>query len=118
VGRLIYYAHSKQIYNTQREKDELAKIAKLFPGYEIICPNRDIGESSMEPYLKAVLGCDIVVFSEYKKHIGKGVYGELEVALHAERPVFLLYGKRALSITGIERVDPNDWIIRYGRVIR
>lgn len=98
---LIYYAHSKSIYNTEREKEEIENIKKGFIFYDklqdrIINPNGwiyDNGDekSIMEQCYVFIKNCDCVVFSTLEDGIiGKGVYSEIDKALEYGKNVFHL----------------------------
>lgn len=114
----VYYAHSKQIYDTKRERDELQFLCKSF---DVLCPNIDIGDyNDMSPYLNAVKSCDRVICSEYKNHIGKGVYEELLCAFFNDKKVDVLR-KRNKSFTlkkvlDAKCVDCDDWRVRYAKL--
>ncbi len=117
---MIYYAHSKQIYNTKREKEERVYLKFIF--YDVCCPNLDMGElGSIDPYLKKVRKSNVVVFSEYKKHIGKGVHQEIMEAYKNKIPIILLRKiKKKFKLMPVFRImikDPDDWAIKYRKVI-
>ena len=79
----VYYSHSLLIYNTKREKKELQFLRKKFSF--VFNPNTDIiwdKTKKMEPYFRAVKNSDLIVVSEFKSHIGKGVYDEIRIALN------------------------------------
>ena len=120
----VYYAHSKQIYNTNREKKELAFLRKHF---DVLCPNTDIGEhNNIEPYLEAVKTCNRVVCSEYKKHIGKGIFEEIRCAFEESKRIFVLRKRKKryhlLEILGkahkygVVYDDEADWKINYAKL--
>ncbi len=117
----VYYSHSVLIYNTKREKKELRFLEKKFSS--IINPNTDIRwdeTTKMEPYFRAVKNSDLVVVSEFKNHIGKGVYDEIRIALNNKIPVLCLrrkYFEFFLSIVkDLELVNKEDWSIYYGKL--
>jgi hypothetical protein len=117
---LVYYAHSKRIYGTDREREELMWLREAFPW--VVDPNSDIGEAYIiDPYLDAVSKCKMVVVSEYEKHIGKGVYQEIEHAFDKGIQVWVLKkqtdGYYIYRVADIKVVDETDWAIRYGRVV-
>ena len=114
----IYYAHSMLTYNTVKEKQELKWLKKK---YEVIDPNNDIGEQGIiEPYLKAISKCQGIICSEYEKHIGKGVYLEIEHALKLKLPVRCLrknyLGNYLKDVKGLQVVNEWDWKVYYGKV--
>ena len=117
----IYYAHSMQIYNTEREYEELAFLKKTFG--KVINPKTDIlwdDTKGMQPYFDAVIETDATVFSEFQEHIGRGVYGELRTAISHFKYIYCLRkhdDEYKLSLLDkLELVDINDWKIRYGKV--
>lgn len=116
----IYYAHSKRIYGTPREKSEREFLEQHFK--EVLCPNRDMGEKgSIEPYLRAIETVEAVVCSEYKDHIGRGVFDEITFAMNKKMAVYCLREieamKRALiKVASAAIVDANDWAVRYAKV--
>ena len=115
-----YYAHSMQIYNTEREKEELSFLRKRFP--LLLCPNKDIGNCSigMEAYLNIVKWSDIVIVSEYLNHIGSGVYSEVIKALRNGISVLCLRKVNncfcLFQVTGAEVNDKNDYKVLYGKL--
>lgn len=118
----LYYAHSMLIYNTKREKKELRFLRKNFSS---VCnPKTDItwdNTIKMEAYFKVVKNSDIVVVSEYKNHIGKGVYDEIKTAINSNILVLCLRKKlfkcRLQQVKGVELVNEQDWKITYGKII-
>lgn len=117
---VAYYAHSMIKYGSSEEKEELDFISKLPGIYKIINPalikNRGIG---MQQYYRLIDECDVVIFSEYKEHIGAGVYEEVEYAISNNKVVYLLRGKSLYECKdGMCRmVDGGDWFVKYARVI-
>ena len=112
-----YYAHSMQIYNTDREQQELDIIKKHF--IKVICPNNDIGDTSkgMRTYLQVVKWADVVVASEYKGHIGGGVYSEVHYALINKIPVFCLRDGNLYPVIDAKEVDPQNSKVRFAKLI-
>lgn len=120
-NKIVYYAHSKLIYNSLREKVERDFLERTFK--KVICPNRDMGElGEMDPYLRKVETCDIVVCSEYEKHIGKGVFEEVNLALKLAIEVFCLRRQKRTckfifkTVTNVKIVDEQDWKYYYGKI--
>ena len=117
----VYYAHSILIYNTKREKKELRFLRKKFSS--IFNPNTDIiwdDTTKMEPYFRAVKNSDILVVSELKNHIGKGVFDEIKTALNSNilvlclRRKFFKYSLR--KVKDVELLNEEDWKTYYGKV--
>lgn len=118
----VYYAHSMRLYGSKREAEAL-KFLRTWDWAEIVDPNKDMPEeeySEMEQYLEMVATCRMVVCSEYKRHIGKGVYQEVELALQKRLPVMLLRkvpkGWHLIAVRGVETVDETDWVVKYGKL--
>jgi len=115
----VYFAHSKMIYDTPYEGKLLNFLRKK---YNIICPNRDVGElGDIKPYLKIVDKCKMVICAEYKKYIGRGVYSEVERALKKKKKVLVIRWKGKnlilIPVIGVKVNDEDDWRHRYGKII-
>ncbi len=112
-----YYAHSMKNYDTDRERDELRILHGLFNN--VICPNNDIGNAQrgMRAYMKIVRWADIVVVSEYKKHIGGGACEEVEYALKYNIPVMCLRDVKLYKVVGTTVVDRRDPQVKYAKLI-
>jgi len=116
----VYYAHSMQIYNTERECRELAFLKGIHPN--LICPNNDLGkiDKGMAGYLKIASWADKVICSEYKNHIGSGVFSEIELALKKNIPVYCLKKVKRkyklLLVKGVYIIDIFDPKINYAKV--
>ncbi len=90
----------------------------------MVCnPSKDIewdNSTKMEPYFETVKNSDIVVASEFKNHIGKGVFDEIKSALYHKIEVFCLrknlFRFRLLQVKNVELVDVTNWKIRYGKI--
>ena len=115
--KTLYYAHSKRTYGSRREKRELKLIKKRFPDYHIFNPaiiNWRISESQIMVKCKNIVRkADVVVCSEYRDHIGRGVFEELSVKTKAKK--YLLRGKKFIENFSVRMVDRNDWCVRYGK---
>ncbi len=116
--QVYYYAHSKLIYNTRREKSEERFLKKK---YTVVNPNTDIGDrANMSPYLKKIEECAGVVFSEFKRFIGRGVYEEIKHAMRLNKPVLCLKKSmlryQLIPINSLPKIfDEYDWIERYAK---
>lgn len=116
----VYYAHSKIIYNTSREQKELIYLRKKYRN--VICPNNDLGElGSIRPYLECVSKCDVVVCSEYKGYIGRGVCSEICKALSEGIPVKVLksnfFGRLSMrKVVDISICNEQDWRVAYAKL--
>lgn len=114
----VYYAHSIKIYDTPQEKRELEFLSENF---DVFNPNTEIqynSQTQMTPYFEAVKKSDILITSEYKKHIGKGVFREISLALKNNIPSFVLrefsQGFKILKIKDVKIRDKTDSKIYYG----
>lgn len=116
--KVVYYAHSKRIYDTPREKGELNMIKAHWNGDQIIDPSKDlVWEGDMEPYFNVVRGVDYLVCSEYKGHVGKGVFDEVNLALANAIPVFVIRNGNLQSVADTIEDDMSDWAVNYGKLI-
>jgi len=117
----IYYAHSRTIYGTDREREERDFIAKVFPGHSVTCPNRDMGElGAIELYLQAVRQHGMVICSEIEygdvSAVGIGVFSEVQEAILHGIPVLVLRDHRLAKVKGAY-VCPHGDDIHYGQLI-
>lgn len=115
----VYYAHSKKIYGFDREAKERGFLEKNFR--KVVCPNRDMGElGSMDPYLRMVRKCNVVVCSEFNSYIGRGVYQEIVEGLNKKKKVFCLRKIEdryvLLPVASVSIVDADDWKVKFGKV--
>ena len=112
-----YYAHSMMIYNTPHEEQELETIRKIFKN--VICPNSDIGDTSkgMRTYLQIVKWAEVVIASEYKEHIGGGVYTEVHRALICKIPVYCIRDSNFYPVTDAKVVNRQDPKVKYAKLI-
>ena len=120
MKKRVYYAHSIKIYDTSQEVRELAYLNKEFTVFN---PKNEIRWSSltkMTPYFEAVKKSNILVASEYKNHVGRGVYDEISIALSNNIPSFVLrkeYNFKLLEIQALKLDDIYDWKVYYGIII-
>ena len=118
----IFYAHSKQIYETNQEEKEREFLKREFPKFTIICPNNDIGElNDFRKYLEIVDRCYMVIASEIDDHVGKGVFSEIARAFSNNAYVGVIREKDndfSLSeVIGIQIINDRDWKIKYAKLI-
>lgn len=120
-NKQVYYAHSLKIYNTRREKNELRYLKRKF--FKIFNPKTELQWDSMtkmQPYFEAVQGSTLIIASEYKKYIGKGVFDEIKIALKNKIPAFCLKKKffkfKLIRIKDIKYIG-IDWKKYYGKII-
>ncbi|KKN34220.1 hypothetical protein LCGC14_0795690 [marine sediment metagenome] len=120
MKKRVYYAHSIKIYDTSQEVRELAYLNKEFTVFN---PKNEIRWNSltkMTPYFEAVKKSDILVASEYKNHVGRGVYDEISIALSNSIPSFVLrkeHNFKLLEIQALKLDDIYDWKVYYGIII-
>lgn len=116
---MVYYAHSMCIYNTERERRELKFLSSIFRS--VLNPNDYKDSAGMGFFLNLVSECGIVVCSEYKRFIGKGVFMEINSALKSNKQVFCLRNTRGrwklLEVKRVKVYDVTDWAVKYGKVI-
>lgn len=117
----IYYAHSKLIYNTKREQQELRFLKRKFKDCKIVYANNISELISLAEYLKLVQECEIVICSEFKGHVGKGVFEGLQKALEKGKIIKVLKRKlgrfRLKTLKDIKPDNIHDWKVKYGLVI-
>ena len=117
----VYYAHSMQIYGTKREKAELVFLRGRYK--KVKDPNSEMiyDGNGMELYLAEVDKSSSVVCSEYKRHIGRGVFEEVSRALSKGKPVMCLRKIAGVfqlkEVKAVEVVDETDWKVKFGRVV-
>jgi len=123
MGSTIYYAHSKLIYDSPREKKEIALITKRFPASFIYNPNNTEVQTSvypMELYLREIARKTTagIVFSSYLGHVGKGVYTEIEAAWLAQKLVYMIQEGEVIPFDWCLRLLGIDWQVKYAVVER
>lgn len=115
----VYYSHSMKTYDKEQEKIELDFLQNKFE--RTFNPNKEIKynpKKGLRPYLNAVKKSDIVVCSEFKEHIGKGVFREISIAFAHEIPVLCIRGTypnfELKEVIGIKVVNKEDPRVKYG----
>ena len=116
---LVYYAHSKLIYNTEKEKEEFSIIKDNFKDSVIINPNEWIYDNGkekdiMEQCYIFVKQSDIIVFSTIEDgFIGKGVYSEIQRAFWYDKYVYYLFEDKLYKFDKFSNIDiyerGRDW---------
>lgn len=117
---MIYFAHSKKIYGTDAEEALRDLIENtLGKRFKVICPNRDLiyDGRGMELYLAQVRKSKLVICSEYRGFVGKGVYEEVKEAIKNNIPVYALRGLSFIYVKDVEINDVDDWGVEYGKLI-
>lgn len=113
-----YFAHSMKDYDTEKENRELQFLRKAF---NVICPNRDIGDLyPFSRYFNLVRWADIVVVSEHEGYLTAGVYNEATYAIQNNIEVFLIHPSTTdytlLGVAKIEKVGTRLNDVKYGSV--
>jgi len=102
----IYYAHSKLIYNTEKEDEQLELISywRKSSTTNIINPNgwiaQDISseEDIMKQCFKFIDVSDKVVFSCIEKnnnlYVGRGVFDEVIHAINSNKDIYMCHGNK------------------------
>lgn len=112
---LAYYAHSMKKYNTPEEEVEVGAIIRC--GYYPVNPKHIIWRGTMRDYFDCIDLCKVLIATEYKKHVGKGVYDEIWHAIRKEYPVHVLRGGKLYDVKDCVLVDREDWGVKYGKII-
>jgi hypothetical protein len=92
---IIYYAHSKRIYNSEEETEELDAIRDYFFTALIFNPNRPSIQWAKDPMAECLRlvedeSTTALVFSGIDGYIEAGVYAEIRVAQNTEKAVYYL----------------------------
>ena len=125
---MIYYSHSKRIYGTSREDVELRAIADHFRGIQIINPGSrqyrekwsSLDESEiMAECFRLIEKSEVVVFSEFRGKIGRGVWQELMRAFRLGKSVVLLRNGQfyCVSPSDIEVLNEGKSWVEYAHVV-
>lgn len=117
---IIYYAHSKRIYGTDAEKKEIETIRKAHHTAKIDNPPELFNsEPTWHKYMEAEFPkIDLVIFSDYRGYIGKGVHYEIEQAKKLSIPVKYLDRKGKITkYFRLSKVRDHDWVM-YCRVMK
>lgn len=116
--KLGYHSHSTRTYNTEIEKKEQDFLGTFFLG-QIICPNKTLTNAKItEHYLEIIKKVDCVFVSEIDGYIGKGSFGECEMAFQENIPVFVIKKNgaemRIEQVTELIQIsDYNLWEYGY-----
>lgn len=126
----VYYARSRETMGTPRDRENLRRVALMFPGAEIrIVSRRECQEDaakahSMEPFFKIVDQVDAVVLDEPARgHVTAGVFSEAQHALHQGKPVISLREEGARRVSslhvtknaGKEQKQTGNWSRVFSR---
>ena len=112
----LYFAHSKLIYDTDLEKQQLELIEQKFPKYEIISPNVNIVFSGMIGCFQIIEDCQLLIFSTIDNFIGKGVHSEIEFAKNIGIKILWLNDESFYENFSIKIFDSHDWILKFAKV--
>jgi len=126
----VYYGHSIRKYNTPEEMMEEEFIKEWYthipsPRMLELCNPKDVPNPTrdMKIYFDKIRDwADVTIFSEYKDHVGKGVYDEIALALKLKKQAWVL--RKWKGTYRFERIDhleidqgDNDWKIYYGKIV-
>jgi len=113
----VYYAHSMLSYGTSSDDMVKSFLHESFKNNVIIDPSL-LRTKNMNLYYDLIESCDTLVFTEYERSIGKGVYCEIEHAKKVGVPVFLLRDGVTHSLDNlyIKIFNKNDWKKHYAKV--
>jgi nucleoside 2-deoxyribosyltransferase len=107
--RSVYYARSRETMGTPRDRENLRRVAAMFPAAEIRIVSRreciaDAEKAkSMEPFFKVVDAVDAVVIDEPARgHVPAGVFAEAQHALHQGKPVISLREEGARRVSSLQ----------------
>lgn len=115
---VIYYAHSMQLYNTEREQQEVRMLMQYFYNGVVYNPNRNFIQYSKNPMGECF---DVVndptithvAFSHDNKKISSGVYAEIKLAMNHHKPVYIIHKDRIIPYVGpitLTKVDrATNW---------
>ena len=112
--KTAYYAHSMKKYNTPEEDKEIETIISL--GFYPVNPKYLTWVGTMQTYFNCVDTCKALIASEYKDHVGKGVYDEIQYARAKGYLVYILRTNKLYKLRSLKLVDKNDWGVYYGKV--
>jgi len=117
----IYYAHSKIIYGTAREQEEILFLKQKYPAAVIINPANNISRKTMPQFLKLVGDCNLLVVSEFDGFVGKGAFSEITRALSDDKTVYAMrrQGKKynLIIVSGVMIIKSHDWKKEYAKLI-
>src|SRR3989344_7621915 len=114
----IYFGHPINTYDSDLEKDLLAKIQKTFPGWWIINPNQEHHQkayqewkdkygSGMNYYYEEVLPwCNSGIFLPFRDgKWGAGVFGEAQFLDQKNKPIYqITHDMIILRIGNLSRI--------------
>jgi len=94
TSKKVYFAHPLTIFGTQQARDALAHIGRKAPHWVIINPAVAViskGREAMRECLAILRNCNALVFiTNGHLNISKGVFTEIEAAIHSRIPTFWL----------------------------
>jgi hypothetical protein len=104
----VYYARSRESMGTARDRDNMRRLAAMFPGARItIVSRKECREDakkakSMEPFFEMVDGADVVAIDEpVRGQITAGTFSEAQHALHQGKTVLSLRPEGAVKVTSL-----------------
>lgn len=118
---MIYYAHSRMIYDSKLEAYYYEFIRKMFNYEDIINPSSDIPQDIdndliMELCYDRISRCDVLVFTCIDGYVGIGVYNEVKHAFNCGACVYLLIYNKLILLKDMSIFDviakDNYWYAR------
>lgn len=113
---IIYYAHSMEMYNTEREEQDLQRLEEYFPKGLVFNPNRPSvqqSENPMKACFQAVKDSHILAFSHEARKIPLGVYAEMQLARKLHKPIYIINSAEIHRYAGhtilTKRRKASDW---------
>ena len=116
----IYFAHSLRDYHQTKECSDMETIKAQFPLYQIVNPNGLLpnGNGWLAEAQRLIKKCELLVFTEWSNHIGRGVSNEIDFALAQGLSVYLLREGQFYPITqvNIQPSGRDNWVL-YRKVV-
>lgn len=119
--QIVYYAHSMQVYNTDREQEELRRLESYFYNGLIYNPNRPNIQYSKNPMgecFKVIkdYSTTVVAFSHDHGHIPSGVYSEIRCAQKQYKPIYKIEKDRIIPYRGKLKLTKKDRATDWAKV--
>lgn len=118
---IIYYAHSMEIYNTDRELEELERLQAFFYNGLIYNPNNPYIQYSSNPMaecFKIIKDQTItgVAFSHNRRRIPSGVCGEIRAAQKKYKKLYRIDSNLIVPYYGVVKMTKKDRATDWARV--
>jgi hypothetical protein len=106
--RTVYYARSRESMGTERDRENLRRLAHMFPhaAIKIVsrkeCREDALKAKSMQPFFRMVDAAEVVAIDEPAPgQIPAGVFSEAQHALHQGKVVLTLRPEGARRVTSL-----------------